>query len=152
MKTVAIRLNRINLFEGPISVRLFDRSSNSHHDAGSVTDDALAERLAARKPGSHSAAAEVQNKLSARAGEASFEEKWPTFTKAIEHWSGEGSRSPVRLVTWTCRNVACEFAQDVKIGARRGETVPLRCRQCGRTQRVTLAELAAPPREVSLET
>jgi hypothetical protein len=151
LKTVGVRLSRISLFEGPIDVRLVDRSSNYHHDAGSLTDRVLAERLATRKPGSASAAAAVRNKLATRAGEASFDEQWPTFTQAIEHWSGERSRSPVRQVSWTCWNVACECAQDVKIGARRGETVSLRCRQCGRTQRVALAELDEAPSEASPE-
>ena len=146
-----MRLSRSSLFDGPIDVRLVDRTSNTHHDAGSVTDRVLAERLAAHKTGSARTASSVRGKLAARGGEASFDEQWPTFTQAIEHWTGEGSRSPVRQVSWTCWNVACECAQDVKIGARRGETVPLRCRQCGRTQRVALTELDAAPSEASPE-
>jgi hypothetical protein len=146
-----VRLSRISLFEGPIAVRLVDRTSNYKHDAGSVTDGVLAERLATRKPGSASAATAVRDQLATRAGEASFDEQWPTFTQAIEHWTGERSRSPVRHVSWTCGNVACECPQEVKIGARRGETVPLRCRQCGRTQRVALTEIDDPPSETSPE-
>ena len=149
LRTVGVRLSRISLFDGPIDVRLVDRTSNYHHDAGSVTDRVLAERLAAHKPGSSCAASAVRDKLATRGGEVSFDEQWPTFTQAIEHWTGQLSRSPVRHVTWTCWNVACECAQDLKIGARRGETVPLRCRQCGRTQRVALAELDAAPSETS---
>jgi hypothetical protein len=140
LRTVGVRLSRISLFEGPIEVRLVDLASNYQHDLGSVTDRVLAERLATRKPASGSAASAVRSKLAARAGEASFDEQWPTFTQAIEHWTGERSRSPVRQVSWTCWNVACECAQDVKIGARPGETVSLRCRQCSRTQRVALTE------------
>lgn len=149
MKTIAVRLQRIHLYDGPIAVRLVDRDNNSHHDPGSVTDGALAERLASREPGRRDTTVRIARQLSAGPAEAVFDERWPTFGDAIDHWAGEGSRSPVRRVKWQCLNVACEVVHEIKIGARSRETAPMKCQQCGRTQRVMLGGEDAPPPEVS---
>lgn len=138
MRTIGVRLRRVYLYDGPIAVRLVDRANNFHHDPGLISDGALADRLASSRLGRRDAAEEITRKLSANPSEAAFSTKWPTFEHAIEHWSGEQSRSPVKRVTWTCLNVVCGFVNGIQIGARRHETAPLRCRQCERTQRVGL--------------
>jgi hypothetical protein len=138
VRTIGVRLQRLDLYDGPIAVRLVDRANNFHHDPGLVTDGALAERLASSRLGMRDTAVEITRKLLGSPSEAAFSTKWPTFEHAIEHWTGEQSRSPVKRVTWTCLNVFCGFSNGIEIGARRHETTPLKCRQCGRTQRVGL--------------
>jgi hypothetical protein len=145
MKNIGVRLYRIHLYDGPIAVLLVDRANNSHYDGGSVTDGALAERLASNRAGRRDVALRITRRLSDGHAEATFDEWWPTFGDAIDHWAGSSTRSPVRRVKWRCMNVFCEFIHDVKIGARRRETAPLKCQQCGRTQRVMLGLNGAPP-------
>lgn len=143
MRTIEVRLQRLYLYDGPIAVRLVDRANNSHHDPGSVTDGALAERLASYELSGRSEGA-IRRKLSRNPAEATFREEWPTFGQAIDHWVGEGSRSPVKRVTWTCLNVFCGFGNRSQIGARCRETTSLKCQQCGRTQRVGLSKRGLP--------
>lgn len=140
MRTIGVRLERLDLFDGPIAVRLVDQANNSHHDPGPVTDGALAERLAScGRSGSA-----ICRKLSHGPGTTTFSEKWPTFGHAIDHWSGEGSRSPVKPVAWTCLNVLCGYVNHIRIGAGRRETTSLQCKQCRRTQRVGLGNASQP--------
>ena len=149
MRTIGVRLHRVNLYDGPIAVRLVDRTSNFHHDPGTVTDGALAERLASHTLSKRDTAEEITRKLADNPAGATFTQRFPTFEHAIDHWAGEQSRSPVKRVKWSCLNVACELVNDVKIGARLRETAPLRCRQCGRTQLVALGEDRPPRREAA---
>lgn len=137
MRTISIRLQRFDPYDGPIAVRLVDEATNSHHDPGPLTDGALAERLASGECGGRRGSA-IRRRLLTSPEETTFRERWPTFGHAIDHWAGELSRSPVRRVNWTCLNVLCGFLNQIHIGALDRETTALKCRQCRRTQRVGL--------------
>jgi hypothetical protein len=58
VRTIGVRLQRLDLYDGPIAVRLVDRANNSQHDPGLITDGALVERLASSRLGMRDAAEE----------------------------------------------------------------------------------------------